>query len=106
MTLDQLRFRTQVVQRVRRFFDERNFQEVIVPSLNLTVPGEPTIHPFKTRWQTTKGSQPLYLTTSPESELKKMMALGEGNCYAISSCFRNLESNGPQHQPEFLMVEW
>ncbi|MBP7876173.1 hypothetical protein KA012_04230 [Candidatus Woesebacteria bacterium] len=91
---------------IRSFFDEKNFSEVTVPVLQNAVPLEPTIAPFTSTWKTNEGEQELYLATSPERYLKKMLALGLGNCYAIGHSFRNLESAGRHHHPEFLMLEW
>lgn len=98
--------RTKVIQAIRAFLDERGFQEIITPTFQRALPLEPNIYAFETNWQTSQNVQQLYLSTSPESSLKKMMAGGVGQCYAISKCFRNLEGSGPRHNPEFLMCEW
>ncbi len=90
--------REQVIKAVRDFFFNQGFHEVIVPVLNDAIPLEPNIHPFKT--------ERFYLSTSPEKHLKKMLALGIGNCFSIGHSFRNLEASGPLHSPEFLMLEW
>ncbi len=94
------------IKAMRSFFDQKNFSEVTVPVLQNAVPLEPTITPFTSTWKTNKGEQELYLATSPEKYLKQMMALGLGNCYGIGHSFRNLESAGRHHHPEFLMLEW
>ncbi len=97
--------REDVIKAARDFFYKRNFHEVITPTLTTTVPLEPNIYPFKTEWQSAK-KKALYLATSPERGLKKMLAYGVGNCFAISKAFRNLEDDGSLHIPEFLMLEW
>lgn len=96
----------EVIKAIRAFFEEKNFQEIITPTLNRALPLEPTLYAFETTWKPGSGDQELYLSTSPESGLKKMMAQGLGNCFAIGKCFRNLEGNGSRHNPEFLMLEW
>lgn len=101
-----LRILAQTIQTIRAFFDEQGFQEVISPVLHSALPLEPTIYPFTTTWHTNQGNQQLYLATSPESYLKKLLAKGLGNCYSIGHSFRNLESSGSRHHPEFLMLEW
>jgi elongation factor P--beta-lysine ligase len=104
--LQPVLIREVVIKAIRQFFGDQGFHEVITPVLNTALPLEPTIYAFATDWQTHQGSQQLYLTTSPESGLKKMLAMGLGNCYSIGKSFRNLESSGQKHQPEFLMLEW
>lgn len=98
--------REEILRAIRDFFAVQKFHEVIAPVLNEALPLEPTVYSFSTQWQKQNGEKTLYLSTSPESGIKKMLATGLGNCYAISKCFRNLEDSGPQHNPEFLMLEW
>ena len=98
--------REHIIKTVRHFFDDQGFHEVMVPVLHTAIPTEPNIYPFTTTWNLPSESRQLYLSTSPESTLKKMLAAGLENCYAIAPAFRNLEGSGPQHQPEFLMLEW
>jgi elongation factor P--(R)-beta-lysine ligase len=106
MNLEPIFIREKIIKTCRAFFDEQGFHEVITPTLNNSLPLEPNLYSFTTQWNTIHGSKDLYLSTSPESGLKKMMAEGIGNCYAISKSFRNLEQSGNQHNPEFLMLEW
>ncbi len=98
--------RNQLIKGIRTFFEAKNFTEVVAPVFNSALPLEPNLYSFKTQWQTVSGEQPLYLSISPEAGLKKMMAAGLGNCFALGKCFRNLENSGSQHNPEFLMLEW
>src|SRR5258708_367510 len=98
--------REEIIKSIRSFFEEQYFHEVIIPILYSSLPLEPTLYSFSTTWKTNEGDRELYLCTSPESALKKMLAVGIGNCFAIGKSFRNLESSGPRHNPEFLMLEW
>ena len=98
--------REYVIRAIRAFFVERNFREVITPILAYNLPLEPTLYSFRTQWNTSDGGKVLYLNTSPESSLKKLIAAGIGNCFSISHSFRNLESSSRTHNPEFLMLEW
>jgi len=92
------------VQAVRHYFISRGFHEVETPVLLTQVPLEPNLFTMKTRWQERKID--FYLATSPESSLKKLIAKGIGNCFAISKVFRDLEDIGPTHNLEFSMLEW
>ncbi len=98
--------REQVIKAIRAFFERQEFHEIIAPILNRSLPLEPNLYAFRTQWQTLKGKTNLYLPTSPEAALKKMLALGFENCYAIGPSFRNREPADVEHNPEFLMLEW
>jgi len=104
--LEHYFFREKIIKLIREFFTNRDFHEVITPVLNTAIPFEPNIYSFETEWKTVSGAKKLFLSTSPEKNLKKMIALGVGNCFSIGHSFRNLESSGPLHTPEFLMLEW
>ncbi len=104
---NQLTIRQSIISACRQFFLDREFAEVTIPILNRSIPIEPNIYPFTTKWTPSRGKPVNYfLATSPENYLKQMISQGLGNCFAISPCFRNLENIGPHHNPEFLMLEW
>lgn len=98
--------REEIIKATRAFFYAKKFHEVIVPVLNDAVPLELHLHPFTTSWNTIHGEKKRYLSLSPERNLKRMLAAGIGNCFALGKSFRNLENEGTQHLPEFLMLEW
>lgn len=104
--LQPLFIREEILHATRTFFREHGFHEVLTPTLKPSLPLEPNLYAFTTEWNTIKEKTNLYLATSPEAYLKKMLAKGIGNCFAISKSFRNLESAGTKHFPEFLMLEW
>jgi lysyl-tRNA synthetase class 2 len=87
-----------LLKKTRQYFWNLNFDEVEVPYLNSSLPLEPNLYSFKT--------QEYYLPTSPEFALKKYLAEHKRDCFSIAHCFRHLESSGPQHKPEFLMLEY
>lgn len=96
----------EVIKTIRSFFYKQNFHEVIPDILNNTLPSEPNLTPFSTVWKTQGIEKTYFLSMSPERGIKKMLAKGIGNCFAISKSFRNLERSGSLHKPEFLMLEW
>lgn len=96
----------EVIKSIRSFFYKQNFHEVIPDILNDTLPSEPNLTPFSTIWKTQGSNKTYFLPMSPERGIKKLLAQGIGNCFAISKSFRNLERPGSLHLPEFLMLEW
>lgn len=92
------------VQAIREYFISRGFHEVETPTLLTQAPLEPNLFTMKTCWQ--ERGIDFYLATSPESSLKKLIAQGIGNCFAISKVFRDLEDISPTHNLEFSMLEW
>lgn len=98
--------RENILKATRQFFYEMDFHEVIPQILNTALPLEANLFPFETTWKTRTGDRKLYLPHSPERSIKRMLAHGMGNCFALGKSFRNLEQEGSQHLPEFLMLEW
>lgn len=102
-----LEARARIIRGIRSFFDAQGFVEIHSPTL-VQFPGqEPNLEPMKVglkddRKQLFDG----YLHTSPEYTLKKCLAGGFDRVYTLGSCFRNLESFGGIHNPEFTMLEW
>jgi lysyl-tRNA synthetase class 2 len=86
---------------------DRGVLEVDTPVLSRFAATEPSIEPFETGY-TGPGSPQgrcLYLHTSPEYFMKRLLAAASGPIYQVSHVFRNGEL-GPRHNPEFSMLEW
>lgn len=98
--------RETIIKIMREFFYNQNFHEVIIPVLNTALPLEPNLRPFITTHTYKNTKETFYLSMSPERGIKKMLAEGMGNCFAISPSFRNYERVGPLHFHEFIMLEW
>ncbi len=95
-----------IIQAVRRFFLQQNFNEIMTPVLHKTLPLEPNLDSFKSEWRYLNQQQTMYLATSPEASLKKMLAKGFEKVFTIAPAFRNSEPADSDHRPEFLMLEW
>lgn len=106
MNLEPVLIRTEVIKAIRKFFTQRDLVELFPPVLLTSLPLESAIFAFETTWHRFDGQEQLFMAISPESSLKKMVAAGVGECFAIGKSFRNLEGSGEHHNPEFMMLEW
>lgn len=97
--------RAELLANVRRFFSVRNVLEVSTPILSAAAPTAPYLDSFSTQFSAGNNAKTLYLHTSPEFAMKRLLAAGSGAIYQIATVFRNGEL-GRQHTPEFSMLEW
>lgn len=106
-SLEALQKRAQVIKKIRQFFEARGVLEVDTPLLGKTATPDPLIEAFKTTYHGPLAArgQALYLQTSPEFAMKRLLAAGYGALFQISKAFRNGEF-GRLHNPEFTMLEW
>lgn len=102
-----LRRRALLLRTVRQFFDDRGFLEVDTPAISADTVVDRHIEPFSTGVPAEVGKPPrrLWLQTSPEFAMKRLLAAGTEAIYQICHVFR-LGECGPRHNPEFTMVEW
>ena len=97
-----LRQRAEILQRIRRFFEERQVLEVETPALSHAASSE--VH-LQTMQVSASGMPDLYLHTSPELAMKRLLAAGSGDIYQLCKAFRASEQ-GSRHNPEFTLLEW
>ncbi len=102
-----LELRSVIVRAIREFFWQEGFLEVETP-LILRLPGqEPYLSPMKLSIHDEAGkSFDGFLHTSPEYAMKKLLAAGFPKIFALGKTFRDYESFGGTHKPEFTMIEW
>jgi len=106
-SIENLKMRAEIIRNIREFFYQRNVIEVETPSLSQASVTDIHLMSFSTEFVGPNFSKglPLYLQTSPEYAMKRLLAAGSGAIFQISKAFRNEES-GKHHNPEFSMLEW
>lgn len=90
---------------IRRFFYERQVLEVETPLLCSTTGTDPQLDFFSTLYHSPPRNLTVFLQTSPEFAMKRLLAAGSGSIYQICKAFRNSEC-GRLHNPEFTILEW
>ncbi|WP_438864432.1 elongation factor P--(R)-beta-lysine ligase [Neptunicella sp.] len=110
-SLQTLQQRAKILASIRSFFAERNVLEVETPQLAKHGVTDPYLVSFRTQFvgpglaeQDAQGKD-LYLQTSPEYAMKRLLCAGSGCIYQICKAYRNEEA-GRLHNPEFTMLEW
>lgn len=112
MDLELLTQRSRLFTSTRNFFDQRGYLETDTPILAPNLIPETCLEVFETEYLTPPDSrskirkQQYWLVPSPELWMKKLIADHRKSIYQISKCFRNGESVGRIHSPEFTMLEF
>lgn len=103
----RIRLRRRIVRTACSALDALGYDEVETPLL-VRAPGqEPAVEAFATRFVPEMGApapRPLWLHTSPEYAMKRLLADGWRRVYQVCKVFRNGEVSAT-HNPEFAMLE-
>ncbi len=106
-SMEMIRSRAQLLAKIRAYFEQTDAVEVETPVCSFYAATDPAIESFQLAYTGPGFSSPqsLYLQTSPEFPMKRLLAAGSGAIYQICKAFRDGES-GRQHNPEFTLLEW
>ena len=101
-----LRRRSLLAAGVRAFFTSRGYMEVETPYA-VTAPGDEVhLQGFRTERVSPDGERhALWLHTSPEFAMKRLLVGGAGRIFQLARVWRNGEGSD-LHAPEFTMLEW
>jgi lysyl-tRNA synthetase class 2 len=105
-----LQLRIELLERTRFFFRQRGYLEVETPLLSHDAVVDRHLDPvpvtlFRDARQPGEG-QRLFLQTSPEFAMKRLLAAGSPSIFQICKAVRGGDERGPLHNPEFTMLEW
>ncbi|MEO8796922.1 MAG: amino acid--tRNA ligase-related protein, partial [Polyangiaceae bacterium] len=101
--MKRLAQRAAITKATRAFFEERGFLEVETP-LAVPSPGM-ELHLDAFELVDPKAAAPKYLITSPEYQMKRLLAGGHSKIFQICRAFRRGEL-GSRHNPEFTICEF
>jgi len=104
-TTDTLRRRAALLRELRQTFHENGYFEVDTPLLSHDVCVDAWLDPFVVPDTGTADGRPMYLQTSPEFGMKRLLSGGADAIFQVTRSFRRGES-GRLHNPEFTIVEW
>lgn len=105
-SIHNIKERAKFINKIRSFFANKNITEVFTPILAPSTTPDAYIESFTTQYTGySNNNGKLYLQTSPEFAMKRLLAANIGDIWQLFTSFRNGEA-GKKHNPEFTMLEW
>ncbi|KMQ51888.1 Translation elongation factor P Lys34:lysine transferase [Chitinispirillum alkaliphilum] len=109
-TVKSALLRADMLRRIREYFHNKHVLEVETPILSRGISTDCHLDIFSTFFHPdgfteSQQSTPLFMQTSPEFFMKRLLSSGFPDIYQMCKVFRNGE-NGNIHNPEFTMLEW
>ncbi len=99
--------RSRILTETRAFFLRRGYLETDTPALAPSLIPESCLEVFRTEYDNPfLGRMDLWLVPSPEVWMKPLIARYKRSVFQVCKCFRNSESVGRLHNPEFTMLEY
>lgn len=99
---DRYLVKSEIIRAIRNFFETQGYRELESPILSPTLPAEAYLDFLSLPI----GRDTSYLIPTTERYNKLALAAGLGSHFVISKVFRDSEKIGPNHSPEFTMLEW
>ena len=107
--LANLKRRAELLNQLRSFFQQRQFLEVETPLMSADTVIDRHLDPLPVTLVEDTSDPPsgptLWLQTSPEFAMKRLLASGAEAIYQVTHAFRGAE-RGQLHNPEFTIAEW
>ncbi|HEV7999514.1 MAG TPA: EF-P lysine aminoacylase EpmA [Planctomycetaceae bacterium] len=109
--LERLQLRSKLLDFTRSYFRDRGLWEAETPLLSRDIVVDAYLEPFTTRRESRSECRPpapddeLFLQTSPEFAMKRLLAAGASDIFQLTRSFRRGEI-GRLHNPEFTILEW
>lgn len=99
-------FRSKLLDLTRQFFKKRGFLEIESPLMTRFPTLDSNIHSVEVLLEDDNGTpSSMYLHTSPEHAMKKLIAGRAKKIFYLGKVFRNREQTN-LHNPEFTLCEW
>lgn len=105
-SIKDLQHRSAIIWRIRSYFHQQGFDEVTTPTISQDTVVDRHIDPIELAGnQVHPDKSRLFLQTSPEFCMKRLLAAGMHAIYQICPAYR-IDERGQFHNPEFTMLEW
>ncbi|MBA1149030.1 EF-P lysine aminoacylase GenX [Ectothiorhodospiraceae bacterium WFHF3C12] len=97
--------RARMLAAIRAFFAERGVLEVETPLIGAHAVTDPHIDCVPVADPSGGAGPSMYLQSSPEYAMKRLLAAGSGAIFQVARAFR-MGERGRLHNPEFSLLEW